>query len=166
MEIVVHSPKYGKCVVMISPEDYPKIQGKTLYIWSTERHTTLYVRVQLPKGRCQVLHRFLTQPKCLGKIVDHVDGNGLNNTRENLRFTDSTGNNCNAKKRRGARTSKFKGVHFCASTKKWRAQIQYGKRKYSGGGHSTELEAAAKYNEMAVGLHGDLAKLNDLKEVK
>lgn len=49
------------------------------------------------------LHRFLTGAKD-GDIIDHIDGNGLNNTLENLQITDRSGNNANKIASRNSRT--------------------------------------------------------------
>jgi hypothetical protein len=163
VEITINSPKYGKCKVLVDECFREILKNRTLYIWGTPRHRTLYVRVQLPKGLSQCLHLFLFKQEAGTRLIDHINGNGLDNRRENLRFTDSVGNNCNARKRKNARTSKYKGVHYCTSTGKYKAQIQYLKKKYSGGTFSTEREAALAYNELALKYHKDCAVLNEVK---
>jgi hypothetical protein len=88
-----------------------------------------------------------------GEIVDHINGDPLDNRRENLRITTSLVNNQNAKKRRDGLTSKHKGVHFCKVSKRWKAQIQIDKKKISLGSYRSEIEAATVYNR-AIDFYG------------
>lgn len=89
-----------------------------------------YVTRDVPAGTgqsAQQLHRFLTEaPK--GVQVDHVNRDGLDNRRENLRLCTQTQNLAN-RGRFSNNTSGFKGVSWYAKTRKWKAQIQVGKVK-------------------------------------
>ena len=59
-----------------------------------------------------VMHRLILGLKeGDGKITDHIDGNGLNNSRSNLRICTSAENNFNQRPQAG-KTSKYKGVHW------------------------------------------------------
>ncbi len=99
------------------------------------------------------------------EVVDHINGDGLDNRRCNLRVTSQKFNNRNARKRKKG-TSIYKGVHFCEVTKKWKAQIQINKKKKSLGGYFTEKEAAEAYNEEALKLFKEFAVINNFKEAK
>lgn len=160
-KITVNSGKYGIKHVLISAEDVPLLKSRRVFLYSTKRHTTIYARVQIPNGKSIAIQRFILNNPV--GIVDHIDGDGLNNTRPNLRETTATGNNCNAKKRRNARTSGYKGVHK-DKWNRWKAQIQYSKVKYHLGCYATELEAAKAYNAGALKYHGEYARLNDITE--
>lgn len=93
-----------------------------------------------------------------GFIVDHIDGNTLNNQKNNLRLTTQQKNCFNQKARIG--TSKFKGVNYEKNMNKWKSQIQaYGKKIYLGI-YKTEIDAAKAYNEAAEKYHGEFARLN------
>lgn len=165
VNIFVESSKYGLQVVYIDFEDLFLIKDKRVYVWGTSRHNTLYAMLQLPNGKNCKLHRFLLSPSNIEQI-DHKDGNGLNNTRKNLRVTDSFGNNKNSTKRSNSITSKYKGVHYSKREGKWKAQIQVNKKKISLGTFLTELEAAKVYNIAALELHDEFAKLNNLQNAK
>lgn len=90
------------------------------------------------------LHREIVRAKA-GEFVDHIDGDGLNNTRENLRIVTHRENMQNQASRGG--TSNHRGVYFNKSHGKWRAQIQVdGKRKYLGS-FDSEKEAAEVFNK-------------------
>lgn len=74
--------------------------------------------------------------------IDHKDGNGLNNVRDNLRPCSRSQNLWNSKKRAGGKSSRFKGVSFNKSSGNWRADIRiFGKRKWLGH-FSREIDAA------------------------
>lgn len=83
-------------------------------------------------GRQFLLHREVAQRMigrdlCRSDIVDHIDGNPLNNTRTNIRICSQSENLFNSKKRIGSK-SVIKGVSFCNTRKKWRSCITaYGK---------------------------------------
>lgn len=98
-----------------------------------------------------LLHTFLINtPK--GMMVDHIDGNELNNQRKNLRICTHAQNVMNSKKSIRNKGSKYKGVFFVG----WRAYI--GRRII--GNFPTEIEAAEAYNTAAKGLYKDFARLN------
>jgi len=95
-----------------------------------------------------------------GYVIDHINGNGLDNRRANLRHATIAQNNYNAQAHSGKR---FKGTYFYASEKKpWNAQIQVNKKIHRLGRYDTEIEAARAYNEAAKKFHGQFAKLNNL----
>ena len=99
-----------------------------------------------------------------GKIVDHIDNNGLNNQRYNLRECTHSQNNTNKFINKNGRTSRFIGVCLGKNKyKKWRAVIKKDKKQISLGTYETELEAAIAYNEGAIKYHGEFARLNEVK---
>lgn len=99
--------------------------------------------------------------------TDHIDGNGLNNQKENLRIC-SNGQNIRwkGKARKGKYTSKYKGVNWKPKIKKWIAQICYERNKIHIGCYSVEEDAARAYNKKALELFGEFAKLNFIEESK
>lgn len=92
--------------------------------------------------------------------IDHIDGNGLNNRRGNLRVATVSQNAANQPVTRG--TSRYKGVIAVprASGMKWQAQIGVGGRTRYIGIYVTEEEAAVAYDEMALHHYGEFARLN------
>ena len=91
--------------------------------------------------------------------VDHVDGNGLNNQRSNLRPTTQAQNLANQLKRLGV-TSKFKGVCWRDRPSPWRATITVDGRQRGLGSFADEEQAARAYDAAALDLFGDRARLN------
>lgn len=99
-------------------------------------------------------------------IVDHINGDGLDNRSSNLRKTDRFGNQYNRpgnKEREGKpSTSKYKGVHLHKSGK-WIAQIRAKGKCYYLGSFESEHFAALTYNLSAIKLHGEFAYLNEVQ---
>lgn len=101
-----------------------------------------YVRTTM-EGKQVYLHRFLldvTDPK---QEVDHINSDGLDNRRANLRTTTHAGNLQN---RRGATrnsTSGFRGVSYMKQRNKWRAYAMLNGKHHHLGVYPTAVEAAA-----------------------
>ncbi len=132
---------------------YPQDFGKKLYVCRQERAAS-------GKQVLVLLHRLLTGAQ-KGQLVDHIDGDPLNNTRANLRICNNTQNSWNTGNRRG----KYKGTTLLKYGK-WQATITAnGKPKYLGVFESEEAAALA-YNEAAKVLHGEFARLNVIKETQ
>lgn len=104
-------------------------------------------------------HRIL--PKRRGWDVDHRDGDGLNCTRQNLRYAPRWGNNANQRKQKN-RSSRFKGVTWDKGHACWRAQIQAFHRRYYLGLFQEETRAAHAYNQAAQKYFGSFARLNNI----
>jgi ABC-2 type transport system ATP-binding protein len=104
------------------------------------------------------MHRvIMNAPK--GSIVDHRDHEGLNNTKQNLRFATRSQNSCN-RKRLNYGSSKYRGVCRGNECNKWRAYISFnGQRKYLGY-FDNEEDAGKAYDEAAKIYHGEFAVLN------
>lgn len=113
-----------------------------------------------PIGRCVQMHRdVMVAPK--GIPVDHIDGDGLNNQRSNLRFCTQAENMRNRRKQPGT-SSVYKGVTWDRDKHLWVAQIQTRGKTYKLGRFSCEEDAARTYNEAASRLFGEFARLNQL----
>lgn len=112
------------------------------------------------KHKTLLLHRVISE-RMLNRIlskdeqIDHVDGNTLNNTRENLRVANHTQNMRNSKKRKN-NTSGYKGVNYFDG--RWRAQIQVDKQRITIGMYDTPEEAYQAYCDAAIQYHGIFAR--------
>ena len=114
------------------------------------------------KIRTMPLHRLITECPP-GFVVDHIDGNPLNNTQANLRICTNAENLKNCRKRKKT-AHKFKGVHRLGSAKHVRPRYSFtiasDNRIYRGRSYQTKLEAALAYDDAAIKLHGEFACLN------
>lgn len=108
------------------------------------------------------MHRVLMQaPK--GLMVDHANGDTLDNRRENLRLCSNSQNQANRQRSRGV--SQFKGVTWQKRPSGrgfWKAQLVVRGDVLYLGAFGTDVEAAAAYNVAAQKHFGDFAHMNDL----
>jgi hypothetical protein len=91
--------------------------------------------------------------------VDHIDGDGLNNQRSNLRPATQAQNMANSRKY-STNTSGFKGVGWHKAAKKWRADITFDYKTRYLGLFPTAEDAARAYDSAAKSLFGVFACLN------
>jgi hypothetical protein len=146
-------------VALIDDEDYelvcrfrwnPRFHGKTCYAIANInglKHTTVQ------------MHRLIMEAT-KDQLIDHKNGNGLDNRRDNLRFCNQIQNMQNQTRTLGK--SKYKGVHWHTNNKNWVSRIQVSKKRISLGSFSSEKEAALAYNKAALSYFGEFAKLNEI----
>lgn len=92
-------------------------------------------------------------------VVDHIDHNGLNNQKKNLRVC-TFAENCRNLHNIRHKTSKYKGVHWRKRSKKWAAAIRCNNKTYHLGYFHDEIQAAKAYDRAAKKYHGNFASLN------
>lgn len=141
--------------VLVDDFDYGKLLGHRWFC--SNQKGLLYARrnVRGQKNKKILMHREilgLNDPKV---YVDHIDGNGLNNQRSNLRICNQQQNMANRRKiLKGS--SQYKGVS--RRGKNWRVIV--GRKSY--GTFPCEKEAAIAYNFIAFHNYGEYAKLNPI----
>lgn len=94
-----------------------------------------------------------------GMVVDHIDGNGLNNQKSNLRQCTYAQNKQNSRKRKRT-SSQFKGVNFHKGGQNWQAYITVNKKRIWLGRFNSEIEAASIYDAKARECFGEYAVTN------
>lgn len=147
---------------IIDPEDYKKISKYPWQLFETVCKT--HYAACLDNGRVIHMHRtIMNAPK--GKIVDHKNRQGLDNTRKNLRFATRSQNSCN-RIRPQTGTSKYRGVHYAKREQKWHAAICFNSKRKHLGYFDNEIDAARAYDAAAKELHGEFAVLNFPAPVK
>jgi hypothetical protein len=104
------------------------------------------------------LHRAITLARP-GQVVDHINGDPLDNRDSNLRICTLGQNRANSHKDRD-NTSGYKGVTWSATSHKWMAQIWAGGRRYYLGLFEHKKRAALAHDRAAIALHGEFAGLN------
>jgi hypothetical protein len=96
-------------------------------------------------------------------IVDHIDGNTLDNRKCNLRFVNKKQNAQNMKSNKNS-TSKYKGVSFDKQRKLWRVVLKVDMKQIYIGRFNLEKDAALAYNKSALQYFGEYARLNKIEE--
>ena len=104
------------------------------------------------------MHRVIMNAPA-GLVIDHIDHEGLNNTKRNLRSCTKAQNAHNQRPQKG-RSSKYKGVCWSKRERKWYSRIQYQGRPRSLGLFANERDAARARDAAALALHGEYAFLN------
>jgi len=152
----------GGKVTMVDDEDFENLNKFKWY--ACEKHNTYVVRgVLIPKEqrttkkfktRLQYMHRdILGCVKGDKKMVDHIDGNPLNNQKSNLRFVTPTQSSQNIH----GMADHLKGAVYDKSRDKWKAEIRVNNKRMHIGRFETEQEAHAAYCAAAIKYHGEFA---------
>lgn len=139
----------------IDAEEYESLSKRSWYI-DTNNYVFRTEYVSPTKRRKIYLHRIIMKTP-QGSCTDHINGNTLDNRKENLRICTRQQNSANSKKRR-ATASTYKGVSLDKRDGKWQAKI---KQNYIGR-FSSEQDAALAYNSAAQVVFGEFAKRNIL----
>jgi hypothetical protein len=154
-------------LVMVDEADWPMLEKYTWVTRRGSRNKTLYVATRSadqPRRRYRLMHRLIMGAQ-RGQLVDHRDGNGLNNRRSNLRFATPQESACNQPKPRKDNSTGFRGVRprKCGT---WQAEIRVNKHLRYLGTFPSAIEAAKAYNYAAIALHGEFASLNKIPQTE
>lgn len=123
-----------------------------------------YVRGAI-NGKHVYLHRLVMErvlKRKLGRndIVDHINGNGLDDRRENLRLSSHSQNHANQKICTKKKYSKYRGVCWSKRAKKWTSSICMNYKSIHLGCFISEKDAAKAYDVAAIEMFGKYAVLN------
>jgi hypothetical protein len=129
----------------------------------TKSSRTIYAgrHIKIPKTRksiCIKLH-CLVLPPDKGLMIDHINGNGLDNRRSNLRMCTHAQNKQNVAMT-SFNTTGFKGIAWNKNLQRWHAKIQVNGVNHSLKYHYTKEAAHAAYCEAAKRLHGEFARFS------
>lgn len=164
--IDISTPKHPNTFTMVDDEDFDwvnqwKWHGKAGQ-WGI--YAGRHAGIRGGKRESMHMHRFIFGPTKGSALVDHIDGNPLNNQKSNLRACSHKGNAQNRKPMRTKKTSAYKGVCFQARERRFIARIYVNGFAIGLGYHKLEADAAAAYNEAAKKYYGEFAWLNKIKE--
>jgi hypothetical protein len=121
---------------------------------------TMYVK--LADGRYfhrAIMERVLNRKLERKEKVDHINGNGLDNRRINLRVVTHSQNLANRSMTSGT-TNRYKGITQCKRTGNWQSKIMVNYKTIYLGTYKTDEDAAREYDWAAICYFGDSAKLN------
>lgn len=152
-------------VATVDEIDAEFILNMGLWFAKCDRNGRYYAARSERRSTTIRMHQVIAERMGLrAKCTDHVDGDGLNNRRSNLRAATSSQNNAN----RGAQinnTSGYKGVSWDYQKQKWRAKIQSRGETLHLGCFCSRDVAARAYNYAARRLFGEFAYQNEVPNV-
>ena len=137
--------------------DAADYEALSRYKWTALVAGSKVYAIRAAKGKTILMHREIMDAPD-DKVVDHIDGNGSNNRRTNLRLCTRAQNLYNSKPR--AARSRYKGVRYDKRKQKWTAEITYL------GSFDDEIEAAKAYDRKAREFFGEFARLNFPEEIE
>ena len=149
---------------LVDDEDFDFLMQWKWFAQTAHRETYYAARRDNVTKRVIFMHRAVNNTPD-GKVTDHIDCNGLNNTRANLRTATQLQNLMNRSPQKGG-TSPLKGAWLDTSAKtrkQWRSAIRLnGKLKYLGR-FETEQEAADAYARAAQEHFGEFSRTEGVK---
>lgn len=143
--------KVGTSIVLIDECDYETVSFTAS--WYLDGHG--YAYTILPNNKVLFMHRLICPD---GEVVDHINGNTLDNRRGNLRSATRSQNAANRGKTKRSKTG-YKGV-FLSKAGLYKAAIRVNYVLYHLGTFLTPEEAALAYDKRAIKEFGAFAKLN------
>ena len=176
----------GKHTIIIDTEDWDKVREHRWYL-SLPGHGAgakyPYARTTVPhpngdwhyrqdgrgrQRRCTsfLLHHLVCSKPARGKQIDHINHNGLDNRKENLREVTASQNGANTRSKNS--TSQYKGVRKRSDIKpggrQYSARIKHNYKEIHVGSFHTEEQAARAYDKKALELQDEFANLNFPKD--
>lgn len=147
---------------LVDDDDFYMVSG---YIWRSINHhrNTGYAGTIINK-KLVLMHRMILDAK-KGQIIDHINHNGIDNRRKNIRLCTSSQNCMNKIKRCKKTDTPYKGI-YRGYKGSWRACIRINGKTIHLGSHSTQKEAALAYNKKAKEIFGEFALLNKIQRTK
>ena len=165
--LIIESKKHGTHHVLLDDEDYDRVvaEGKW-YVNKDRSREVFYVLRKTPtdengKRKNINLHRFIMEPP-KGKVVDHINGDGRDNRKENLRICTHAENmrNCNKPPRGKVGYYGVTRPYSLQTGKNYRATVKFRGKVIASGLYFTAEEAAMEYDKLAKEHHGEFATLN------
>lgn len=148
--IALTQDKFG----ILEARDFRRLKK---YKWCVCRCNRKYYIRRNERGKSVWMHREIMRPPA-GMVVDHINANGLNNCRSNMRVCTPLENGHNSGP--SGRSSRFKGVSYDDLFHRWDAAICLDRRMVPIGSFATEVEAARAYDRVARRMQGKFAWLN------
>lgn len=144
--------------VLVDDEDYERLSQYNWYA-TGDKHTHYAIRREYANGKQKNIrmHRELMNPP-EGKVVDHINGNGLDNRKENLRVCLQSQNCRNARKYEAS--NRYIGVTYLKTKDKWQANGNMDGKQVYLGIFDCEIAAARARDAYVRQHYGEFAKFN------
>ena len=145
---------------LVDQDDFERLNKHKWY--AVKSANTFYARRTKRAGKKYIamrMHREVINPPD-NLFVDHINHNGLDNRKANLRPATCAQNSYNRIRFRKIQSSKYTGISWTKQNKKWMVQIRYKGRRIFLGLFEDEIQAAKEYDKAAKKYHGEFASLN------
>lgn len=148
----------GLCAI-VDDADYEALSQHTWHAKPASQRDERYYACTKILGKLVYMHRFLMKPD-EGLTVDHINGDGIDNRRGNLRLASRSQNNAN--RVTSPNSNGYRGVGSYTRRNKtyYRASVGRGAARSLGRWHSDPALAAQDYDAIALARFGDFARLN------
>jgi hypothetical protein len=143
---------------------YQKCQYKWIYFGAGKKSYVIReIKIGRNKTKRIYMHREIMKAR-KGRVVDHRNGEGLDNRGANLRLATYSQNMANRAKTKKRTSSKYIGVSIEKGCKSWRVAIRVNGKQMWLGSFKNEIDAARAYDCAALKYHGEFARLNFPRE--
>jgi hypothetical protein len=153
-------------VAIVDDEDYDIVNKYNWWaVQGGDIHKVYYAQKWLcrVKGvkKYEMLHNFIAGRPGYKLFIDHINGDGLDNRKENLRIVTNRQNGHN-NSGQSNRLGRYKGVYLNRTGKKFVARITVDYKQLCLGSYQNETDAAIAYNNAAIKYFGEFARLNEI----
>lgn len=155
MESTLRIPLSRGKVTLIDADDFDKVKD---FQWHVQNRPRPYAKMTSRDKKQVYLHRVITGAKA-GQIVDHINGDRLDNRKRNLRLVTPAQNNWNQRKHKN-NTSGFSGVFLQRKTNKFEAAIKHRTHSRHLGTFDNPYEAAVSYDMAKAEIAGEYGSYN------
>lgn len=162
--IDISTPKHPNTFTMVDDEDFEVLNRWDWHALSKGNHIYAIRAYRVNGAQKQIyMHSFICKtPK--GMLTDHINRNGLDNRKENLRICTRVQNQWNAEKKKNGK-NKYKGVGIHNGRIFAIIRVN-GKDIYLGTTFKTLEDAALAYNKAAIKYRGEFAYLNTISQTR
>jgi len=167
IRVPLHSRKYSSLYALIDAEDADLVNQCR---WHPQKaQDAFYAQCSGPRSLLDgkqysvLMHRFILGLSRHDPDVDHINGDGLDNRKENLRLCSDSQNQANRRRALSSASSSFRGVTWNKSSMKWQAGIKVKQKSIHLGLFDSEERAAFAYNQAATAWFGEFAVLNEME---
>lgn len=157
-------PIFKDQFALVDDDDFDKVAHFKWHKFKSRNKSNCYAKRNFRVNgvsRSQLMHRVILGVTDSKTLIDHINGNGLDNRKQNLRICSNAQNSRNRDKVKN-NSSGFKGVSYNKKLLCFESKIGLDNKTINLGLYRTEIEAAIAYNEAAVKYHGQFARLNNI----